>query len=294
MGLTPWRRRPVPLLRGRRHARTREKLERFLDGVYPGGVSDAGDKLKLIILGILLQHPDHDRVIACARRRGLDDQRTRRFLRGEVASGFRHQTLAGLLGDCDADPVTIEVAMELFEVVIREEAGPRRPVRPGPAPPSAPSAPSAPASSAASDAPSAGDGENGAAEPAVRDRVPGGPPEPEPDEPGPPASKPDPGTAATASELMALLRAYRLWTGKRSYRKMSAAIDHRYAHTTLSGLPRRTTLSTLDIFLAYIEGCGGDPADLGQWKAAWQRIAVSDASPPEDGEDGDGVPGPPG
>ncbi|WP_433463983.1 hypothetical protein [Spirillospora sp. CA-128828] len=258
--------------RKNRSPHSREELLDFLTRVYPGeGGDTANDKLRLLILGVLMQFPAHERVFDFARRRNLGAHRAEAFLRGDVEFGFREDVLAGLLRDCDADPLIIEVALLLFQEFPRREGHPTVTMRPQRHPAPAPAAPTL-ATPDANEPEPATDTlpvpvPPSAKAPAIRAD----------EEPvGVPAAKPDPSAARTTVELMNLLQSYRLWRGRRSYRKMSDAIGNRYAHTTLSQLPRRTKLPTLDLFLAFIEGCGGDQPDIQAWKEAWQRIALTD------------------
>ncbi|MFI0357735.1 hypothetical protein [Actinomadura sp. 9N407] len=105
------------------------------------------------------------------------------------------------------------------------------------------------------------------------------------------APEPDPREASTAQELIELMQAYRGWKGRPSYRKMAAG--SRYAHTTFSQLSTRNSLPKLEFVLDYIKGCGADEDELGNWRAAWQRLELAKPEPPgrSGSEHLDGAPG---
>jgi hypothetical protein len=75
-----------------------------------------------------------------------------------------------------------------------------------------------------------------------------------------------------------MMRDYRVWAGRPSFRKMAGTINNRYGPSTLSNPGgKKGTLPSLTLTLAYIEACAvdGDPTgDLEIWKEAWRRIAL--------------------
>ncbi|RAY12921.1 hypothetical protein DPM19_23210 [Actinomadura craniellae] len=228
-------------------------MERFLELNYPGQGTER-EKLKLIILYVLLHGPDRDQVIAHARRWDINPHKAEQFMRGDVEFGFRWYSIEGTLTDCGAGPAVIEVAKKLFDDFSRSE--PAQQTLPTREP----------------DQPRA-DGDPGHY-PGRPDEDPSGETATEP-RPGR-GLKPDPLTATTATELMTLMSAYRVWKGKASYRKMANAVGNRYAASTFSTLSNRPTLPSLDLVRAYIEGCGADQADLEIWTRAWQQIALTE------------------
>lgn len=83
--------------------------------------------------------------------------------------------------------------------------------------------------------------------------------------------KPDPATANTAAEYVAVLCQYRAWSGDPSWRQMAATSRQRATHSTIYKAMHRQELPKLEVVEAIIIGCGG-PEDLPAFVSAWHRI----------------------
>ncbi|MFG2004354.1 hypothetical protein ACGFNU_34870 [Spirillospora sp. NPDC048911] len=216
---------------------------------------------------------DQDEVVELARRRNLSEAKAKEFLRGEVEFGFRWDVLEALLIDCGADAVSVEVAGELFaKFPLREQ-----PLDRAAHAPARPPAPDGPAVKAGDESPRDPDGAAGHG--SLRRTA---------DHDANRTPRPDPRNATTPAQFIAAMFEYRVLKGNRSYRKMAAAVGSRYAHTTFSGLKTRTTLPALELAMSFITACGAHPDELGEWKEAWQRIALAQTTPgdepPEDND----------
>lgn len=92
------------------------------------------------------------------------------------------------------------------------------------------------------------------------------------------ALRPDPASASGPAQFMELLRQFRVWAGRPSYRDM-AARDQRFTASALHAalgrdlLPRRH-----DVIDAIVAGCGGSDEDRQMWATAWRRLAMQTAS----------------
>jgi hypothetical protein len=86
--------------------------------------------------------------------------------------------------------------------------------------------------------------------------------------------RPDPLNASTGAELVAALRAYRVWAGEPPFRRMAAASGQRAAAATLCTALNRGELPTLDVVLAIVAGCGGSDEDQRRWATAWRRLRL--------------------
>jgi hypothetical protein len=84
----------------------------------------------------------------------------------------------------------------------------------------------------------------------------------------------DPSTATTALELIGRAVNYRIATGEPSFKEMARIGG--YGQTSLSELPKTTTLPSEPRLLAFIKGCGADDVELHKWKVARQRIAIAE------------------
>lgn len=95
---------------------------------------------------------------------------------------------------------------------------------------------------------------------------------------------PDAGPLATfAHELRALRRA----AGNPTYRALSRRAG--YSVTTLSVAASGTRLPALDVTLAYVQACGGDPE---HWRDRWYQVAARLAAEGRDDLIADQVPEP--
>jgi hypothetical protein len=90
---------------------------------------------------------------------------------------------------------------------------------------------------------------------------------------GGPGGGPDPSTAQTPADLVALLRTYRIWQGKPPYRLMAERINHQYASSTLSTADKGKLVG-MHLFLAYLKGCEADDEELVAWRTAWQNMTM--------------------
>ena len=85
--------------------------------------------------------------------------------------------------------------------------------------------------------------------------------------------KPDPLTADTSAELIAVLRQYRAWSGNPPWRKMAQQASQAVVHSTMYTAMNSTALPKLDVLKAIVTGCGGSNDDLRAFTTAWRRIA---------------------
>ncbi|MEW2358557.1 hypothetical protein [Spirillospora sp. NPDC029432] len=268
----PFGRMPWPSRAARAAGIRRADFERFLEVNHPGAGAERR-RLRLLITFVLLLYGDRDAVLRRAPDWGLKPTKAEEFVRGDVEFGFRWYSIEGMLTDCGAEPALVELARELFYEFGRGEAPRTSPVAAA-TPVQAASAAPAPAFAAEPGASGAEEGESGercegagtaGSRPAERE--------------GQTARKPDPGTVTTTAELIQRMQAYRFWKGRPSFRSMAAGT--RYAHTTFSGLARRTRLPSLELVLAYIRACGADEAELAAWQEAWQRLSITESGTPE-------------
>jgi hypothetical protein len=96
---------------------------------------------------------------------------------------------------------------------------------------------------------------------------------------GSPDLMPDPASARTAADFVAVLRKYRAWSGDVPWRTIAARAKQKRVHSTIYNAMRRDDLPTLEVVKAIIIGCGGGEDDLCAFTSAWQRInAVSAAT----------------
>lgn len=252
----------------RRKRRTPQSVWEFLDRALPGGTPQA--KLKLMIVHFVERSPDtHQTLISRARRWGMNEDKAAEFLRGETEFGFQWPAIEGMLTECGAQPAHLEVAHSLFH---RSHEESPTPLVPSPAPPAddldplpSPTQRHQAPGIAESDTPS--DTSNLAAEPDPAEAVPSPPSRPA-------ATKPDPLTATTPAQFIDRMWAYHRWMGEPSYREIARQAGS-YSHTSFRAALNKPNLPKLRLVLAFIEGCGGDHADLEAWENAWRHIRES-------------------
>ncbi|MES4905677.1 MULTISPECIES: hypothetical protein [unclassified Streptomyces] len=79
------------------------------------------------------------------------------------------------------------------------------------------------------------------------------------------------------------LRKLRSEAGGPTYRAMAQRVP--YSLTTLSRAAAGDQLPSLPVTLAYVEACGGDPADLAHWEARWREAAEETTGLPAEDDD---------
>lgn len=90
--------------------------------------------------------------------------------------------------------------------------------------------------------------------------------------------RPDPAQAQSPAEFMELLRQFRIWAGKPSYRNM-AARDQRFTASALHAALGRDVLPARHGMVdAIVAGCGGSEEDRSMWATAWRRLAMRPSS----------------
>jgi hypothetical protein len=82
--------------------------------------------------------------------------------------------------------------------------------------------------------------------------------------------RPDPLAASTAAELMAALRARRIWGGLPGFRMMSMRAGHRASPSTMCTALKGDKLPSLDVVRALVEGSGGDKEEVKLYATAWR------------------------
>lgn len=220
----------------------RAEIKRFLELNFPN-TQDA--QLRLLILHVFLQSANsRDEIIQRARRWDISPDEADRLMRGEVEFGFRWYSIEGVLTDCGAQPDLVEVARELFH---------------GSSPPSRRALDGAHRETDSDGVARESAGAPGQADEATANII---------------MARPDPLTAQTVEELVQLMAHYRIWAGRPSYRRMTKLINGRYATSTLASLVNRRSLPSLDLVVAYLEGCGANSAEVEPWTIAWRRIAL--------------------
>lgn len=85
--------------------------------------------------------------------------------------------------------------------------------------------------------------------------------------------RPDPLRARSASQYMAALRQFRIWSGEPSLRTMSARSGK--PASTLSAALNGTALPPLDTVTAIITACNGGTEDRRQFITAWRQIRLA-------------------
>lgn len=241
----------------------RAELTRFLELNHH---NDLQGQLRLLITEVFLHFPEPaETIIRHALNWDLNQDKAAELLRGDVEFGFSWGSIEGVLTDCGAAPVHIEVARDLFYGVPHHDLVPRQAPAPTAEASPTPLRPVSPDTPADADDSGGGDLDDGGD--ALEDVGPE------------PVVKPDPLTATTITEFVQMMADYRIWRGRRSYRRMAAASG--YAASTMSGIPNRTSLPALELVTAYIESCGGDPHDVDTWTDAWRRVAMKYERPPD-------------
>lgn len=84
--------------------------------------------------------------------------------------------------------------------------------------------------------------------------------------------KPNPLTATTSGQFVNVLREYRVWAGKPSFRLMAARAQQFVAHSTMCVALNSSDLPALKVVTAIIVGCGGSSEDQETFVTAWRRI----------------------
>lgn len=93
--------------------------------------------------------------------------------------------------------------------------------------------------------------------------------------PKPPVRSPDPSGASNERDLLALMRDYRVWVGEPSYEAMATTIDARYVKSTLAQAAKGPHLPNLQVFTAYLEGCGLHGEELEAWRDIWRTVRLN-------------------
>src|SRR5689334_5687190 len=85
------------------------------------------------------------------------------------------------------------------------------------------------------------------------------------------------GSAGPVTRLAADLRRLREKAGRPGYRQMAARVN--YSVATLSAAASGRRLPTLEVTLAYVAACDGDPGD---WERRWREAEHLSTSPVDD------------
>ncbi len=88
---------------------------------------------------------------------------------------------------------------------------------------------------------------------------------------------PDPAAARTAAEFVDVLRSYRIWAGKPSYRTMRDQCGRRFATSTIHCALSGAKLPGWPMVEAIITACGGTDSHLQAFASAWRRLALAAA-----------------
>jgi len=86
---------------------------------------------------------------------------------------------------------------------------------------------------------------------------------------------PDPLTAQTAAELVAVLSRFRVWAGEPSFQDMRRLSEPTTAASTMCKALGGSTLPSLRVVRAIVTGCGGTPEQLQAFATAWRRIRLA-------------------
>lgn len=86
---------------------------------------------------------------------------------------------------------------------------------------------------------------------------------------------PDPAGARTAAGFMDVLRRYRVWAGKPSYRTMRDQCGRRFATSTIHAALSGEELPGLPMVHAIIVACGGTDAHQQAFASSWRRLAMA-------------------
>jgi DNA-binding transcriptional MerR regulator len=83
---------------------------------------------------------------------------------------------------------------------------------------------------------------------------------------------PDPLRARTVAEFVDMLRKFRIWAGKPSYREIAHIGRPPVAASTIAAALNGKRLPTLYAVTALVTGCGGSKKDLDAFTTAWRRV----------------------
>ena len=86
---------------------------------------------------------------------------------------------------------------------------------------------------------------------------------------------PDPRSARTPAEFMDVLRQYRVWAGRPSYRAMRDQCDQRFATSTIHAALKKDELPGLPLVQCIVTACGGSDAHQQTFASAWRRLVMS-------------------
>jgi hypothetical protein len=86
---------------------------------------------------------------------------------------------------------------------------------------------------------------------------------------------PDPTAARTAADFMDVLRRYRVWAGKPSYRTMRDQCGRRFATSTIHAALSAADLPGLPMVHAIVAACGGTDSHQQAFASAWRRLAMA-------------------
>jgi hypothetical protein len=94
-----------------------------------------------------------------------------------------------------------------------------------------------------------------------------------------PSLQPDPATASTPADFMALLRQFKKWSGNPGYRQIASGSGQRYTASALQAALNRDSLpKKQEIVDAVVQGCGGTEDARRAWASAWRRLFMQPAS----------------
>lgn len=91
--------------------------------------------------------------------------------------------------------------------------------------------------------------------------------------------RPNPLNAQTPAEFMQLLRDFRVWSGKPSYRTMARKSGLAFGASTFCTVLNQDRLPKQQILRAIILVCDGDSQDLQVWVTAWRKLALDKSQP---------------
>jgi hypothetical protein len=86
--------------------------------------------------------------------------------------------------------------------------------------------------------------------------------------------RPDPASAGSSAQFMELLRSFRIWAGRPSYRDMAAGTQRFTASALHAALGRDVLPARHEMVDAIVTGCGGSDEDRRMWATAWRRLAM--------------------
>jgi hypothetical protein len=88
--------------------------------------------------------------------------------------------------------------------------------------------------------------------------------------------RPDPLTAATAAQMMSLLRQFRVWCGKPGVRVMARRANNAIAAATIHSALQGDRLPKLETLQAVVWACSGSEEDVRNWTTAWRKITLAE------------------